>query len=270
MKPVFEIIPEAIFFQQTNLICQLSKDGFYYIFENDVDKKFHGLFVFYFKDDIPVDVQLKEIFTEQSLLSKNYKKVFITYSGEENALLPEELYQPEKNESLLNTLFGDRGEAAVATALVADKKIYNVYRVPLAIHRVMTEHFPLADFNHQYSLLIKQSFAGDVCRLIFYKDTFIVVLFKAGELQVIQMYPYRSATEVVYQLLNICHQFNVKDVPLQIGGMIDNGSDLYKEVNHYFTVITFDLLPAGYGYTQALRDLPSHYFSHLFSLALCV
>ena len=75
MNPVFEIIPEAIFFQQTSLICEISSDGFSYLFVNDIDKKFHGLSVFHFADDADVSEQLKTIFKEQPLLNKNYKKV---------------------------------------------------------------------------------------------------------------------------------------------------------------------------------------------------
>ena len=269
MRPVFEIIPKAIFFQQTNLICEISADGFSYIFENDREKKFHGLSVFHFTgDDIPG--QLKKIFHEQSLLSKSYKKVFISYTGDQSALLPEELYRAGENELLLDTLYGDVNAGTIVTDLVADKKIYNVYRMPAAVHKVLADQFPLAAFSHQYSLLIKQEFEGDLLRVIFYRDTFVVLLIKAGELQIMHTYPYKSGADVVYHLLNICGQFNMPAVPVRIGGMIEIDSDLHKELSHYFPNITFDRLPDDYEYVNNLKDIPHHYFSHLFSLALCV
>ena len=269
MKPVFEIIPEAIFFQQTNLICEISADGFSYIFENNVNKKFHGLSVFHFTSD-DISGQLKEIFNDQPLLSKKYKKIFISYTDEESALLPEELYKPGENELLLNTLYGDLHEGAIATDIVADKKIYNVYRMPADIHKALVDQFPLAAFSHQYSLLIKQDLPGDLLNIIFYRDTFVASLVKGGELQIIHTYPYKSGADVVYHLQNICDQFKMTDVPLRIGGMIDPDSDLHKEIGHYFSNITFDELPAEYEFTDMLKELPPHYFSHLFSLALCV
>ncbi|MDB5223342.1 MAG: hypothetical protein JWN83_2009 [Chitinophagaceae bacterium] len=270
MKPVFEIIPEAIFFQQTNLICEISLDGFSYIFENDIDKKFNGLSVFHF-DDVDIPGQLKTIFNEQPLLHKKFKKVFVSYSGEESALLPEELHQAGKNELVLNTLYGDLHSGAIATDLIADKKIYNVYRMPAAIHQAMVAQFPLAAFSHHYSLLIKQHFtAGDLFKVIFYSDTFIAVLISAGELQLVHTYPYKSGADVVYHLLNIGRQFKITHVPLRIGGMVEIDSDLYKELSHYFKNISFDELPAEYEFAESLKELPPHYFSHLFSLALCV
>ncbi len=270
MKPVFEIIPEAIFFQQTNLICEISADGFSYVFENRTNKKFNGLSVFYFKKDADTSGQLKSIFNEQPLLHKNYKKVFISYTNEESALLPEELYRPGENELLLNTLYGDKNDGAITTDLVANKKIYNVYRMPADLHNTIVDQFPLAAINHQYTLLIRQGFTGNILKVIFYSDTFITVLVKEGELQIIHTYPYHSGADVVYHLLNICSQFKMPNVPIRIGGMIELDSDLHKEINHYFMDVIFDELPSEYEFADSLKQLPPHYFSHLFSLALCV
>ena len=258
-----------MFFQQTNLICEISPDGFAYIFENDVDKKIHGLYVFHFTGTGTAG-QLKEIFDEQPLLHKNYKKVLISYSGEESALLPEELYQPGENELLLNTLYGDLHDGAVATDLVADKKIYNVYRIPADIHKVIVDQFPVAVISHQYSLLIKQPIQGDVLTIIFYKEMFVAGLIMGGELQAIHSYVYHSGADVVYHLLNMCSQFSGGKIPLQVTGMIEKDSDLYSEIVHYFPAIDFEGFPAGHEFSAGLQALPAHYFSHLFSLASCV
>lgn len=252
-------------------MCEISNGSFSYVFVNESDKKFHGLSVFRFADDINVSEQLKTIFKEQPLLHKTYKKVFVSYSGEESALLPEELYKPGEYELMLNTLYGDIQHGATATDHIAEKKIYNVYRMPAAIQQVIADKFPLAILNHHYSLLIKQGFTtGDLLTIIFYEDTFIAALVKAGELQIIHTYPYKSGADVVYPLLNICHQFKMQNVPLQIGGMIEIDSDLHKELQYYFPKMSFADLPAGYEFTNALKELPPHYFSHLFSLASCV
>ncbi len=271
MSPVFEIIPEAIFFQVTNLICEISPDGFSYIFQNDIEKKINGLSVFHFTKDVDIPVQLKKIFGEQPLLKKKYKKTFVSYSCTENALLPRELYKPKDNALLLNTLSGDLHEGAIATDLVADEKIYNVYKIPVAIHEAIINQFPLTVFVHHYSLLIKQGFpSGDMLKVIFYSDTFVAEVVKAGELQLINTYNYQSGTDVIYHLLNICDQFKLNDVPLQIGGMIEIDSDLHKEIKHYFESIIFEELPSGCDLAKGLKDFPPHYFSHLYALALCV
>ncbi len=271
MKPVFEIIPEAIFFNQTTLVCEISLEGFTYVFKNDSDKKFKGLSLFQFNKEDDISDQLAIIFKEQPLLQKSYNKVFVTYSCEESVLIPWEMYKPEENELLLNTLYGDIPKGAVAIDHIAAKKIYNVYRFPVALQRLIAKQFPLAAFEHHYSLLIKQSsINGHLAKLIFYWDTFIVVVVKQGELQLINTYRYQSGADVVYHLMNIIDQFTMTNVPILIGGMIEARSDLHKELSHYFKNITFDELPAEYEYDKCLKELPPHYFSYLFSHAICV
>lgn len=270
MKPVFEIIPEAIFFLQTTLICEVSPDSFSCIFVNDAGKKIHGLYEYYLDKDKDITTQLHEIFSEQPLLGKQYKKVFISYACNENALLPAELYRAGSNQQLMDTLYGDLEEGTITTDLIAGKKIYNVYRVPSAIHHSMVEKFPVAVFYHQYSLLIKQEWVGNLLRVIFYRDRILVILVKEGELQIIHSFPYQSPTDVVYHLLNVVKQFQVNNIEVKAGGKIDPGAYLYKEVSHYFNSISLDDGPAGFEYNKALEALPAHYFSHLYSLASCV
>ncbi len=271
MSAVFEIIPEAIFFQDTNLICEISPDGFSYIFQNDIEKKINGLSVFHFTKDVDISVQLIKIFDEQPLLKKKYKKTFVSYSCAESTLLPRELYKPKDNALLLNTLYGDLHEGAIATDLVADEKIYNVYKIPVAIHEAIINQFPLPVFIHRYSSLIKQGFPpGDMLKVIFYSDTFVAEVVKGGELQLINTYNYQSGTDVIYRLLNICDQFKLNNVPLHIGGMIEINSELHKEIRHYFGSIIFEELPAGCDLAKGLKEFPPHYFSHLYALALCV
>ncbi|MDQ6757710.1 MAG: DUF3822 family protein [Bacteroidota bacterium] len=271
MNTVFEILPEAIFFQQTNLICEVSSAGFSCIFENDVEKKIHGLSVFYFEKGKIISEQLKELFKEQTLLSKKYKKVFISYSFSDSALLPEELYKPEENELILNSLLGDLNDGIIFTDFIADKKLHNVYKIPVELHHVMVDQFSIAAFYHQYSFLIKQNTTErNLLSIIFYQDKFIAVLVKNNKFRVIQMYPYQSATDVVYHLLNICKQYTVVEIPLRIAGIITADADLHKEIMSYFPNYSFYELPPEYEYAENIKVFPSHYFSHLFSYALCV
>jgi hypothetical protein len=271
LKPVFEIIPEAIFFNQTTLVCEISLEGFTYVFKNDIEKKFKGLSHFQFNKADDVSDQLAIIFEEQPLLRKSYNKVFVSYTCEESVLIPSELYKSEDNELLLSTLYGDIHQGRVAIDHLVSKNIYNVYRIPVALSELVARQFSLADFEHHYSLLVKQSFKKDnLTKLIFYRDTFIAVLVKEGELQLINTYRYQSGTDVVYHLMNIFDQFTMTNVSILIGGMIEVSSDLHKELNHYFQKITFDELPTEYEYDKCLKELPPHYFSYLFSQAICV
>ena len=90
-----------------------------------------------------------------------------------------------------------------------------------------------------------------------------------GELQILQSYRYKTPEDVVFHILNVCENFEVKDVGLQLFGMIEKDSALFRELHKYFLNIHFGVLPGNCNYAEGIKEFPAHYFSHLFSLAPC-
>jgi hypothetical protein len=52
--------------------------------------------------------------------------------------------------------------------------------------------------------------------------------------------------------------------------MVTENSALYKELYKYFIQIRLEALSNQFQYPQEINNYPSHYFSHLFSVAACV
>ena len=98
------------------------------------------------------------------------------------------------------------------------------------------------------------------------------MLSRQGKLQVVQNFEYHDADDCVFHLLNVCKGFETEpdSVVLHVNGMIDEKSGLYAAIYKYFLNIEFEKLPDGYTYDEAIKELPPHFFSHLFSLATCV
>ncbi len=273
MDPVFEIEPQLIIPEKTNLIGEITEQGFIYFFERDKDKLIEGLNSFHFKQNTSNDLAdgLKKIFSQQPLLSKNFNKVCISYSMPQSVLIPAEFYKPETNENMLNLMHGDVDSTIIFSDKIGNKNIYNVYRVDASVHHAVTSQFPLARLSHQYSLLIRNmADTGNVLQVVFYQEKFVAVLIKEGKLQIIQTYDYITAEDVSYHLLNICKQFEVRDVQVKLSGMIENDSRLFNEIYKYFLNILFDDWSDEFTYTIAIREFPSHFFSHQFSIAACV
>lgn len=273
MNLVFEIDPLQIVPEKTNLVGEITEQGFMYFFVRDEDKMITGLSAFHFKQNSNNDLAegLKKIFAEQKLLNKNYNKVSISYSMPQSILVPGEFYKPELNSDMLNSIHGDIGEGIIFTDKIGDKNIYTVYRIPSTVHHAVTSRFPLAQFSHQYSYLVKSlPESGNILQAIFYQEKFIAVLVKDGKLQILQTYNYNTAEDITYHLLNICSQFEVSDVKLELSGMIENDSTLFDEIHKYFLNVSFDDWSNEFAYTISVKEFPSHFFSHQFSIASCV
>ena len=159
MNPAFEILPEDIVAGETSIIMEVSDESFSYCFIGDERKMITGLCIFYFDtknaEKNIADV-LNKIFDEQPLLKKPYTRILVSYSFNESLLIPGHYYNENKNNENINLVYGDLQEGIILTDHVAEKDIYNTYRIPSQIHSAISTQFPAASFAHQYSLLIKQ------------------------------------------------------------------------------------------------------------------
>ena len=97
-------------------------------------------------------------------------------------------------------------------------------------------------------------------------------VYKAGELQLIQTFAYQTPEDAAYYLLLICKQFKIAqtDLVLKISGLIDAQSALYTELLKYFEHVQHEGIPAELSTAGILDEYPSHYFSPLLKMSLCV
>ncbi|HMR83527.1 MAG TPA: DUF3822 family protein, partial [Niabella sp.] len=78
---------------------------------------------------------------------------------------------------------------------------------------------------------------------------------------------YASPADVSFYLLKICEvfAFSQEQVTLQVSGLIDTNSRLYRELFDYFLHIS--LKPAGW--IDDASGMPPHYFTSLNELTIC-
>lgn len=274
MKPAFEILPDSVDAEKSILVCEISNQGFSYAVKNEEQNTYVGLAVYHFNKNAVGQNEattLQEIISQQPLLSQNFKKICVIFSYNESVLIPFELYNSAENENVLNLIHGDlHNKTLVLTDLVAEKKVYNAYRVPADILKVISETFPNAVNRHQQSVLLKQTpETGNKLLVIFYPQKILVRLIKNSNLELINNFEYRTAEDVSYILLNVCKQFEVTNVALEVSGLIDKDSGLYKEIYKYFEPIEFATLSAERNYVEAINEHPAHYFSHIFAFDTC-
>ncbi|MEP6677550.1 MAG: DUF3822 family protein [Ferruginibacter sp.] len=215
--------------------------------------------------------QLKEIFAEEKLLQHSYKKTDIIYAFAESILTPHEIYNSISNHEMLDEVFGDAGMHIVKTDFMYRVNLHNVYRIPSAVHTVISQQFTMANYTQQYSLLT-EALKGDGLFAVFGPNTVTIQLCMNNKLLLLQSFPYSVPEDAVYHLLSSCRNFDVpvSNVPLLLYGMIDKDSALFTALYKYFLHIGFAGLPEAFTYPEAIHNYPAHYFSHLFATASCV
>ncbi len=203
---------------------------------------------------------------------QHFKKIFITWSLDENVLVPDEYFDMDHAAAMLELVYGDAARTALLYDAIPAHNLYSVYRVPIALKNVFNHWFPFSIQNHQAAVLINVEKGNrNLLYCHFYPGLVTVLLRKNGQLQLVQNFEFVTPEDAVYHLLNVCHSFEAApQTNLMLSGMIDTNSNLYTELYKYFLNIEFAPLPGNFNYADAILEQPAHYFSHLFSTALCV
>jgi len=271
MKKIFEILPSSIDPGNCILICEVSNEGFSFTIRDEGQNLFMGLGVYHFdKVSLPGD-SLEALLQGNEFLSGNFKKVVLVYSFSESVLIPFPLYDSEQNAEVLNLVHGDMNATdSLLTDVITEESMYNSFRVPAALYHILQRQFPKAVSQHQYSVLLRQKLPDrNQLSIIFYTGKMVVSVVKDGKHQLINSFNYRTEQEVTYILLNICNQFDIENIDVEISGLLEKSSALYKEIYKYFDTIGLTPLPENKNYIKEITEHPAHYFSHIFALDLC-
>ena len=274
LKRVLEILPADIDAQKCILVLEISDEGFSYAIKDDDENTYVAVAVFHFDKGPGADdhsMILQNELERESLLSGNFKKVCIMYSVPESVLIPFSFYNSRENTNVVNLIHGDlQCNDPVLTDVITETGTYNTYRVSSRVLDVIRSTFPDAVNRHQYSVLLNQvPVEGNILLIIFYSKKVVIMLHKNGSTQFINTFPYETADDVLYILLNTCKQFDVENIPVEISGMIEKTSALSKEIFKYFTSVSFAGLPSGINYSEEITSHPSHYFSYIFAVDPC-
>ncbi|HET7117422.1 MAG TPA: DUF3822 family protein [Hanamia sp.] len=276
MRTVFEILPSSSFdAENCSLLCEVSNEGFSFCVKDEIANSFLGLAIYHYdlsKPPIGLPIDLQVLFHQKEILSGNFKNIFVVYSFPQSVLVPFSLYDSKKNSLLMNMMYGDLyANETILTDLVSNHSVYNCYRIPASVYEVVQNQYPNAVSNHQYSFLLKEPFdEKNILSVIFYSKKLIAILVKNGQLQLMQSFNYHTPEDVSYILLNICNQFYINSIKIEISGLIEENSSLYKEIYKFFTEIEFTKLPGDINYSEEIKQYPSHYFSYIFALNSCV
>jgi hypothetical protein len=217
--------------------------------------------------------KFRSVCAAENLLQQPYLKSHIFWSFTESVLVPAELMDPGYDQTMLNLVHGDAKQGAVHSDLLNKHELYNVYRVPAAVADILSTCLPVAAQTHSFSALANRDLpGGNQLFAVFYSNSITTMLCCNGKLLFVQNFDYTHENDCLFHLLHVCKGFNIQPdtVTLHIAGMIDEKSALYATVYKYFVNIEFDKLPEGPAYIEDINDMPHHFFSHLFEMALCV
>ena len=281
IRPSFDIVsPEWNAEQQGDnyLVIEISDRLFSFVLFNAAREHIYCLrqYDFDWLQKTGLAEQLDSIIDNDPYLQGNVKDVTVVYNYEESNLVPEGYFNLGLNKTLTEFVFGKAKKGLVISEKINNWSLYNVYRIPREVHTRMQQRFSAGRYWHYYSLLLASSNPREevfpVCTVIFYADRFICFIENSGKVQLVQTWMYQTPEDVSYYLLAACMRFGYsqENIRLRVGGLIDEQSALYTELQKYFLEVSAVTIPVSMERNELLREYPQHYFSPLLTIATCV
>jgi hypothetical protein len=223
------------------------------------------------------DEELNWVLTNNHLLSLSFKDVFIAFNTREAVLIPEALYKKEDGQTILSMIHGDLHTGQVLQEHIPGHEIFAVYQVPDFLHSALSERFMNGHYWHFYTAFLqichqrKNDLPDSYIYVNFYPNQVIIAVIQDEICHLIQTFLYDIPEDVSYHLLNITEQLDIDNatMPVFVSGLIDIGSSLYAELLKYFIKVETDPGSNKFGCDAGFKTVPDHFFTPVFSLALC-
>jgi hypothetical protein len=282
LQPTFHVEADNIATENVKvcrLLILLDDESMSYVIFNPETKQPACIKYFHFsqiKNKEKTEI-IREIIYVDPMLSMEVAESFLVYGFPESTLVPDAYFDEGLNKEFTNLMYGNLEKGLVQNEKIPWWDIYNVYRIPTDIQKLLQFKFTSAKQFHYYSLLLKshKKFSAGLAEsifVIFYQEKVIVTVYKKNQLQLIQSFEYANQMDVAYHLLNCCNRFDLQQnqVSLQISGFIEKQSAIYHEIAQYFPNISFEETGDSFLVNDKLEEYPLHYFSSLLKLAACV
>jgi hypothetical protein len=281
IQPAFEIGSSSLAAlpEECRLLVEISGQSLNYILYT---KDPHRLFLLrqyrmYTSGDRTVRDILDEIITGDPVLTHYAQNAMVIYNFPGADLVPFEHYSADIKNTVARLITGDTESDMVFEEKVTGWNMHNIYRVSKEIHAICKDKFRDSQQWHLYTLVLQSInrehlINGNIAKIIFYNDKFIVAYFHNKKLQLLQTFTYQTPEDVAYYLLLICKQFGIsqQEMIVNISGLIDVQSALYTELLKYFAEVQYEEFPESFGTDNMLEEFPEHYFSPMLKMSLCV
>ena len=217
-------------------------------------------------DEITTEV-LAEILSLHPEASGSFYKVSVCYNYRQHVLVPQEFYENENAGNLWKAVHGISAGKNIISESTPQWQLNDVYTVPQDVQQFLLRRYPSATYKSFTSLALKQAGNSEsgLLQVDFGVDEFQVLAFKQSKLLLSEGFSYSAPHDVLYHLLNICNEYSLSqyEVQVNISGLVDKDSALYKELYQYLLKIDFR------NATWTHADYPLHFFTVLNDIARC-
>ncbi len=217
-----------------------------------------------------------ELRTNSGLMDKSYNETQVFYHVNEVVLVPAYKYNSSVIEAYLNLMFGENEKTVAKTDSISveEEKIYTVYRINETLQETINRNFLSIKEHHVYNGILNATTATGLSNMPmymhvnFYSNHCIICAFKNKQLQIVQSFPFATADDVLYSIMNVADKFKLDaaNTNITVAGTLNTNDETFKKLVQYFKNLRLTVVDVNQSSLEKLSMYPLHYFSPYFNL----
>ncbi len=209
-------------------------------------------------------------------LRATYSETRVALDNERLVVVPRALYRKGEEATWFRKLSPQREDETLEAQPIAGLDVWAVYALSQAVRPLLREYFPLARLHHlgtAFLVAVHQHAVGVA-------DTFVlaeiqhrllrVAAVSEGHLLFFNSFEVRHARDVLYYTLLAYREAALDPlrVPLWLAGQVLEDSSARQQLRRYVRQIEWVEQPTFLAQSEAMQQLPIHFYHSLFHLHL--
>ncbi len=196
--------------------------------------------------DIFQDIRLKS-----KILNRGFIDTRVYFNLPETVLIPTDFFKNSSSASeYLQLVHGDAINQIVKTETIdVEPQITVATKIKRSLMDAVNSNLMMITIHNSFKVFIEnlmspeRTYNHSLMKVQIYYSEVLVGLMYNGKLQLAQLYGQNSSEDILYHLLNVLQQYNLRpeETTLEISGLIEIKTPLYENLKKVFPRITFEL-----------------------------
>ena len=157
------------------------------------------------------ETEITTLIAKESDIEIHNKNIELIYEADRYTVVPSTIFKSEDAESLLNFHFQPSHTSSTLWNRVLDEEVVVIFSIPSSLKLALQTLFPSTTITHHISHFIQTIKAANQSSLhIWVRSTKMdVVVFKNGNLRLVNSFSYQTTEDMTYHTLNIYEQLQL-------------------------------------------------------------
>ncbi len=218
----------------------------------------------------------QDIRTKSKILNRGFidTRVFLNLS--ETVLIPTDFLKASTNAAeYLQLIHGDSINQIVKTETIeVEPSITVATKIKRGLMDAINSNLMMISIHNSFKVFVenimspKRTYNHSLLKVQIYYAEIMVGLVYNGKLQIAQLYGQNTSEDILYHLLNVLQQYNLRaeETTLELSGLIEIKTPLYENLKKVFPRITFEVAKEDLIVLHDFTKYSKHYLTPYLNL----